>query len=308
MADEEVLDPPSELELLGSGIRPLAEGIAVASAGKGVADIFTFDDVQDALFCSVLRYPYLQVLTAGRPAATSDFTMQRRVAGTTQGLFVDGGNALARFEEGNTLVFNALEEWHPASQQLARRLATRAGARVQVTAFCTPAGHTGFARHRDDVHVYAVQTVGSKTWKLSSPAPPDGFEPGLSSAEGSGAEFELTTDQGTVLWMHRGVLHSATASTEISVHVSFTIRRPALSDLVRGVVDSELRRLEHTHLAADPERARRQLQEAAEAVQSALRRADWSRWLSSAAAASLERMPGRPHTPREEADEVSRDG
>jgi hypothetical protein len=288
------IEPAAELDLLGEGVRQLADGIALARAAEAVRTVFELADVDDALYCSVLRYPYVQVLRAGQPASPADYTAPRRVAGTTQALHIDGARARALFDEGNTLVFNALEEWHAPSRRIARQLAERSHARVQATAFCTPAGYAGFARHRDDVHVYAVQTVGSKRWTLSPPPEPDGFEPGLSKLAGAAPEFEVTTEQGSVLWMHRGVPHSAAAAEATSVHVSFTIRRPTLADVVRAELERELGALEHLHLAPQPAVARAQAEQAVARVQAALGEADWPARVTSTIAAAAGPLIGRP--------------
>jgi hypothetical protein len=262
MLDESLAPPADHSAVLGRQFRSVITGVAVGEAGPDVRRIFTVEDLDEVLDCSVLRYPYVQVLRNGEQASLDSYTTPRRVGGTTQQFYLDGAKLAEQFAAGHTIVLNALEEWHRPARDLARRLAAVVRARVQVTAFCTPPGNTGFAMHRDDVDVFAVQTEGSKCWRLASPPEADGFEPGHVAGPPADVIHELVTERGMVLWMHRGVLHSATAADQLSIHVSLTIRRPTVASAIESRLRPRLTELSLHHLDPDPERASQQLAQA----------------------------------------------
>jgi bifunctional lysine-specific demethylase and histidyl-hydroxylase NO66 len=131
---------------------------------------------------------------------------------------------------GASLVANAVEDADAAvaeaTAMLARRFAGRGGANL----YCSFKGVQAFASHCDLHDVFAVQIEGEKGWRIYRDRAPDPLRP----IEGPDAQAridrakgpvltEIRMKPGDLLYIPRGFYHDALASSEASLHLTFSV-------------------------------------------------------------------------------------
>ncbi|CAK4084261.1 unnamed protein product [Aphanomyces euteiches] len=93
------------------------------------------------------------------------------------------------------------------------------------SAYLTPPKSQALAPHHDDVDVFILQTEGSKHWKLYAPLTELAGEHSNDLEQSAIGEpiFEVTLEEGDMLYFPRGVIHQACTSDSFSTHVTISI-------------------------------------------------------------------------------------
>ncbi|GAA4399383.1 hypothetical protein GCM10023168_06590 [Fodinibacter luteus] len=212
------------------------------------------DAVDELLSSRALRTPFLRMARAGATLDASAYTLGGGV-GATIGDQVSEDKVLREFAAGATIVLQALHRtWGPVGAS-ARELAADLGHPVQVNAYVTPPANRGFDDHYDVHDVMVVQVTGEKHWQVRPPVldAPLRTQPWTDRREAVAAAataepvIDATLRPGDCLYLPRGWLHSATATEEVSTHLTFGVHPWT----VRHLVD-DLLRAAATHLDADP--------------------------------------------------------
>jgi hypothetical protein len=133
---------------------------------------------------------------------------------------------LAEWEEGATIVLQALHvNWLPLAA-FCRQLEEALGHPVQANSYYTPRGSQGFAVHHDTHDVLVLHVAGEKRWLLYEPL----LELPLkhqrySKALGEHGEptDDLVLRAGDMLYLPRGWLHEAETSDTDSLHLTVGI-------------------------------------------------------------------------------------
>ena len=161
----------------------------------------------------------------------------------------DGLTYLAgEFAKGSTITFNSAEEyWLPITRivdDLKRSLASD----VKCNVYCTPPDSQGFDTHVDAHDVLVLQTSGSKTWRIhevqeelpveSSPLSSEMF-PRLASdmPDYGDPAREVLLRPGDLLYLPRGVPHSAASTTEHSIHLTIGLYPVRTHEFIGKLVD-----------------------------------------------------------------------
>jgi mannose-6-phosphate isomerase-like protein (cupin superfamily) len=100
------------------------------------------------------------------------------------------------------------------------------GSRVQTNIYLTPPGAQGFKPHWDTHDVFVLQVSGRKLWsiydtKVTLPLKGQQTDPAVHQPGPVTEEFEL--DAGSVVYIPRGLMHSARSSAEASLHITLGI-------------------------------------------------------------------------------------
>jgi ribosomal protein L16 Arg81 hydroxylase len=119
---------------------------------------------------------------------------------------------------------------------------------VQVNAYVTPPGSTGFSDHYDVHDVFVLQVAGEKRWRIRPPVlelplrdePWTDRRAAVEDAALAPPLLEETFAPGDCLYLPRGYLHAATALGGSSIHLTIGVhswtRRHIVDELVRAAV------------------------------------------------------------------------
>jgi len=120
-------------------------------------------------------------------------------------------------------------------------------AKCHANLYMAPAGCTGFPAHFDISDVFIIQCSGTKDWtvyedyvdRVSLPAPDTPWEPERYRPIGPGQA--LSVRAGDVLYLPRGVMHTAQSRDRYSVHLTISLEPLTYADMLVF----EVRRLAH---------------------------------------------------------------
>ena len=132
----------------------------------------------------------------------------------------------ALYSEGATLVLNQADRSFPSLSTLCRTLSAELGFPVHANVYVTPDRSSGFARHADNHEVLVIQIAGSKRWQLYID-------------DNTVEEIDLAC--GDLLYLPRGLAHSAKAQDGDSIHVTLGLTPVYGFQLVQELAATALR-------------------------------------------------------------------
>ncbi|MFE7462609.1 cupin domain-containing protein [Streptomyces sp. NPDC057499] len=203
--------------------------------GPSVADIITWDDVNELLARHRMESPRLRLSADGAVIPLDAYTVPEVAKRRTVFHRMHPAALHEQLAKGATLVIDAVDEVIPGVQTLASDLEAALRSKVQVNLYASWTAREGFGVHWDDHDVVVVQIDGSKRWKLYGPtrtAPMhlDMAEPEPPPEEPT-VEFVLTP--GDVLYLPRGWWHAVSASEgERSLHLTCGLSTTTGADLI----------------------------------------------------------------------------
>ncbi len=112
---------------------------------------------------------------------------------------------------------------------------------LQANAYLTPPGAAGLAPHHDTHDVFVLQCAGTKHWVVREPAVDTPLPHQVSDHEAAAARpvrFEADLRAGDVLYLPRGVVHSATAQEGVSLHLTIGILATTVHDILSEIVEA----------------------------------------------------------------------
>jgi bifunctional lysine-specific demethylase and histidyl-hydroxylase NO66 len=145
------------------------------------------------------------------------------------------------FADGYTIVLGSIERFVRTIASLSHAIEVEMNFTTQVNAYVTPPESQGFVTHYDEHDVLIVQIRGSKIWHLYNGADiaPHQMcrqEPIVTDALPSPTDVRL--EAGDVLYLPRGRVHAAEATSELSVHLTVGLTAPTLLTLVTRALNS----------------------------------------------------------------------
>jgi ribosomal protein L16 Arg81 hydroxylase len=171
---------------------------------------------------------------------------QQRVDRTGQMQMVPIPARVQQFlDRGASLVLNEVETLEPAIRGLVDAFDQGLGAKCSGNAYISQQNHQAFDSHFDRTDVFALQTLGSKRWRvyegqMEAPViharfggmPPDEIH----RLKGK-VEAEFVTKPGDLVYLPRGRFHDALATEGPSIHISFAVSEPKGLDFLQIVMD-----------------------------------------------------------------------
>jgi bifunctional lysine-specific demethylase and histidyl-hydroxylase NO66 len=157
----------------------------------------------------------------------------------------DGGfdvDAVGRdFANGYTIVLESVQRYVRALASLLHSIEVELNYAAQVNAYITRPESQGFVCHYDDHDVLILQIRGSKIWHVYdgadvTPQQMTRHDPVDSSALPPPTDVRLET--GDLLYLPRGRIHAAEATSEVSVHLTLGLQAPTLLMLVTRALNS----------------------------------------------------------------------
>jgi hypothetical protein len=133
------------------------------------------------------------------------------------------------YAQGATIILNDADRTVPSLNAACRILCVETGFPVQANVYITPRGAAGFSKHSDDHEVLILQIGGSKRWLL--------YPPDSQAAGGSTGPIEIDLQSGDLLFLPRGLAHSAHTQEADSIHVTLGFRPAYAFQLIRELAE-----------------------------------------------------------------------
>ena len=152
----------------------------------------------------------------------------------------DPDRVAAAFEDGATIVLQALHLNWPPLARFCRWLEAELGHPVQANSYYTPRRSQGFAVHHDTHDVFVLQVAGEKHWRVYDPLlelPLKQQRYSKALGEHGPPVLELTLRAGDTLYLPRGWLHDALTSETDSLHVTVGVNVHTWVDALRAALD-----------------------------------------------------------------------
>jgi hypothetical protein len=187
-----------------------------------------------------LRHPGFRLVKAGEKLELRDYAADLPWRPVPFTATADVQRVLAEFENGATVVLQALHHTHPPLAAFCRGLEAELGHPAQANAYFTPRGSQGLPVHHDTHDVFCLQVSGEKRWLVYEPV----FDLPLRDqrySEELGAPgrpvLDLVLRAGDTLYLPRGWLHEALTSDFDSLHLTIGVVAHTWLDAVRAALD-----------------------------------------------------------------------
>ena len=147
---------------------------------------------------------------------------------------VDPLLVVKQFDQGATIIFNQLHRRVKGLGEFCASLGEIFGSRVQANIYLTPPHGQGFRPHWDTHDVFVLQVSGRKHWSIydtnvTLPLRGQTFDSKRDTPGEVKEEFELRP--GSVVYIPRGVMHSARSGSETSLHITVGVTTYTWTDL-----------------------------------------------------------------------------
>jgi bifunctional lysine-specific demethylase and histidyl-hydroxylase NO66 len=145
------------------------------------------------------------------------------------------------FADGYTIVLDSVQRYVHAIASLMHSIEVDLNFAAQANAYFTPPDSQGFVAHYDDHDALILQIRGSKIWHVYdgadvAPHQMPRREPVAMATLPSPTDVRL--EVGDVLYLPRGRVHAAEATSELSVHLTVGLTAPTLLTLVTRALNS----------------------------------------------------------------------
>ncbi len=185
-------------------------------------DLFSMESVDRILAGTFPRRPAVRLVKEGSEIPPSSYVRTVSLGSEWLRDVIDAGRVYDAFQQGATIVLQGLQRYWEPIVRFARDLELELTHPVQVNAYVSPPGARGLGVHYDTHDVFVLQVNGSKRWNVHERAAEFPLAHQRSKtipiAEQSLILAELKA--GESLYIPRGYLHEAIATSEISVHLT----------------------------------------------------------------------------------------
>jgi lysine-specific demethylase/histidyl-hydroxylase NO66 len=208
---------------------------------RGFPGLLDLGDVDHLITETLLRMPSFRLVKEGKPLDPKSYTRTIRIGSRPVERTIRPDLVLHAFQEGATIVLQALHRQWPAVARFCRDLELDLTHPVQANAYVTPATSQGFAVHHDTHDVFVLQTRGHKRWRVYRPVVdlPGKEQPwSRSRADPGDPILEAELAPGDCLYLPRGFPHDAVAREEVSIHVTVGILAMRWVDVWRHILRS----------------------------------------------------------------------
>ena len=195
----------------------------------------SFDQLDELLGTYGMYSPDIRVVQHDRKIDAEDYMWKKGM--------VDPPRVAQLFANGATIIFNSLQDRVDALNRLCRGLSSEMGLKTQTNLYLTPPESQGFIPHWDSHDVFVIQIEGSKTWRIYPeqfvlPFDDEKHRYERDNIEVTDAIDEFELAPGDVLYIPRGVMHSASAGAKKSLHITLGFIAYTWTNLMRDLVES----------------------------------------------------------------------
>ena len=175
--------------------------------------------------------PHMKLVMGNRAALTEHYCDEVETLDGNKTLRANPAKVKAFLGMGASMVANRVHDVSPPVRDIAAILEETFGAGVGANIYCSFKGVQAFQSHYDLHDVFAIHTEGEKTWTVYenradnpvNPLPPgDATSQYLNASKGN-VLFKAHMKPGDLLYLPRGWYHDALASSDASMHVTFSV-------------------------------------------------------------------------------------
>lgn len=204
------------------------------------ADLISFEKLDEIVGVHGLTAPNISVVKSEMNISSSEYTWKQEL--------IDPVKVASLFADGATIIFNALQDRTEPLRQLCSGISESLQLKAQANIYLTPPNSQGFNTHWDTHDVFVLQVEGSKNWKiykesLPFPLEEDNYRFEKDCVEAKNVVDEFVLEQGDILYIPRGVMHSASSSSDKSLHVTLGITaytwKNLFNDILQVVTDGD---------------------------------------------------------------------
>lgn len=167
-----------------------------------------------------------------------------------EGVFSLVTGALSR---GMTVTLERLDLFWPPVVELCGTLSAELGCAVHANAYLTPAGEAGLRPHYDTHDVFVLQLEGEKSWclgQIEAPLPTEQTADGV--VTDMRTETRLRVRPGDVLYVPRGMAHSARSEASHSLHLTIGCIPYTFGDELARLVVAAARQIPALRSSVEP--------------------------------------------------------
>jgi mannose-6-phosphate isomerase-like protein (cupin superfamily) len=195
------------------------------------ASLLSLDAIDHYLATASPTAPDVFLVDAARELKVEDYTF----ANSDPAGRLDLPRVYELFGSGATISLSQLHERLPQLAALCRAAEKRFSAHFQTNIYLSPPNAQGFKTHFDSHDVFVLQVAGSKLWTLHDtpielPLRGQSFDPDKHVAGPPTREFTIRA--GDLFYCPRGLLHSARATEEVSLHVTLGLIGKTWADVL----------------------------------------------------------------------------
>lgn len=173
-------------------------------------------EIDSFLSSERLLYPYLKLVSKGSSVAFNTYRNNSLGPNTS---FIDKTKLFKLMHNGYSLTINSLDKMLPGLIKFRENLSDELKNEVWINAYITPSNQQGFNKHEDDHDVFALQLEGTKVWRIYN--------------DEGGESNDIILNKGDLLYIPKGIPHSAATVNTSSTHLTFGIKFKTYSDLLK---------------------------------------------------------------------------
>jgi ribosomal protein L16 Arg81 hydroxylase len=185
-----------------------------------------------------IKYPDIRLVKNGSTLNEEDITslIHTEKYGAVRRISVE--KIWNNYELGATIVLNSINHLNDTLFRLSNSLSFDFGCDVKINAYYSPEKASGFDVHYDTHDVLILQIYGKKIWHLSPPT----FQNPLPEHHFSKVESprnlpnKLTTNEGDILYIPRGMWHCANTEDDPSLHLTIGIHSKNYYKIIEKVL------------------------------------------------------------------------
>ncbi len=201
-------------------------------------------NIEEVISSRVIRNTDMRIVKEGNVLDFSEFSDKSDNA--------DRNQVLKLYKAGHTVIFEHLNRYYPELGRLLYQLESELHIGFRSNVYLTPGQSKGFSKHWDTHDVLILQVHGNKTWQIyTNPVelPLECQKNDHAIREEAGLISDVLLEEGDLLYMPRGYVHSASSNDETSLHITIGMRNHILLNVFESALSSmaknnvELRKL-----------------------------------------------------------------
>lgn len=146
------------------------------------------------------------------------------------------GPLAVMLDQGHTAVFDGIDFKDGAPRRFAEHVERVFGCRININGYLSLRPHQSFGAHWDDHEVVIMQLLGHKRWEVHEPAALSPHQAVFDLHTTGKVVWDDVIDPGTVLHLPRGWGHNVTGVDELTFHLTVTIPRVSVLNVVDGAL------------------------------------------------------------------------